>query len=283
MRMQRVLAHIEQNLSNDLSLKTLSDVAAYSQFHFHRQFSASFGLSIHSYVQLGRMKKAAHLLAYRELSITSVAMDVGFGAPDAFARAFRRKFGQSPSEFRKSPDWKCLQSVLQPYDQVQKLFMKTMFAANDVELRTVFDTKIFYMTHKGNPSKIGSTLRRFIAWRKKVGLPPHKNPTYSIFHTDPCSTPASEHREDLCVSINKPIEKQNDEVQLGLIPGGRCAVLRVVGNANSLEPAAFFLYRDWLPASGEDPRDFPIYCQRFSLFPDVPASETITELFLPLK
>ena len=42
-----------------------------------------------------------------------------------------------------------------------------------------------------------------------------------------------------------------------MIPGGRCAVLRVVGNTDNLEPAALYLYRDWLPASGEEARDFP--------------------------
>src|SRR5262249_16983039 len=67
------------------------------------------------------------------------------------------------------------------------------------------------------------------------------------------------------------------------IPGGRCAVLRVVGNTHNLEPAALYLYRDWLPASGEEARDFPIYCQRLSFFPEVPEHEAVAELFLPLK
>ncbi|MDU0958524.1 MAG: GyrI-like domain-containing protein, partial [Bradyrhizobium sp.] len=49
------------------------------------------------------------------------------------------------------------------------------------------------------------------------------------------------------------------------------------------EPAALYLYRDWLPASGEEARDFPIYCQRLSFFPEVPEHETVAELFLPLK
>ena len=65
--------------------------------------------------------------------------------------------------------------------------------------------------------------------------------------------------------------------------GGRCAVLRVVGNTDNLEPAALYLYRDWLPASGEEAREFPIYCQRLSFFPEVPEHEAVAELFLPLK
>ena len=68
-----------------------------------------------------------------------------------------------------------------------------------------------------------------------------------------------------------------------MIPGGRCAVLRVIGGSDDLEAPALYLYRDWLPASGEEPRDFPLYCQRVSFFPDVPEHEAVTDLFLPLK
>ena len=59
-------------------------------------------------------------------------------------------------------------------------------------------------------------------------------------------------------------------------------MLRVVGYTDNLEPAAHYLYREWLPASGEEARDFPIYCQRLSFFPEVPEHETVAELFLPL-
>src|SRR6478752_8483555 len=105
-RMQRVLDYIDRHLGCDLDLETLSGVAAFSKFHFHRQFKAAFGLSVHRYVQLARMKRASHQLAYMDAqSVTDIALDAGYDAPDAFARAFRQRFGQSPSSFRKSPDW----------------------------------------------------------------------------------------------------------------------------------------------------------------------------------
>ena len=71
-------------------------------------------------------------------------------------------------------------------------------------------------------------------------------------------------------------------LETGVIPGGRCAVLRLVGGSDDLEAAALFLYRDWLPASGHEPRDFPLYCRRVTFFPDVPEHEAVTELYLPL-
>src|SRR6266700_5298394 len=105
-RMRRVLDYIDRHLDSDLDLETVSGVAAFSKFHFHRQFTATFGLSVHRYVQLARMKRASYRLAFRDdQTVTDIAMDADYDAPDAFARAFRQRFGQSPSEFRKSPDW----------------------------------------------------------------------------------------------------------------------------------------------------------------------------------
>lgn len=46
-----------------------------------------------------------------------------------------------------------------------------------------------------------------------------------------------------------PVETNAMGVRPGVIPGGRCAVLRYPGNTNNLEPAALYLYRDWLPAN----------------------------------
>ncbi|ASY59353.1 Transcriptional regulator, AraC family (plasmid) [Sinorhizobium sp. CCBAU 05631] len=60
-RMERVLDHIDQHLNDELDLETMSYVAAFSKYHFHRQFMATFGLSVHRYVQLARMKRASSL------------------------------------------------------------------------------------------------------------------------------------------------------------------------------------------------------------------------------
>src|SRR5258705_11320212 len=119
-RMQRVLDYMDRPLYSDLDLETVSRVAAFSKFHFHRQFTATFGLSVHRYVQLARMKRASHRLAYSEAeSVTDIAMDAGYDAPDAFACAFRQRFRQSPSSFRKSPDWEPWLAAFGPLDNAR--------------------------------------------------------------------------------------------------------------------------------------------------------------------
>jgi AraC family transcriptional regulator len=137
-RMQRVLDHIDRHLDDDLDLDALASVAAYSKFHFHRQFTATFGLPVHRYIQLSRLKRASYQLAYRDVqSVTGIAMDAGYEAPDAFARAFRQRFGQSPSSFRESPDWETWLSAFEPLDNARSKIMQKTFTAEDVTIRDV--------------------------------------------------------------------------------------------------------------------------------------------------
>ena len=94
----------------------------------------------------------------------------------------------------------------------------------------------------------------------------------------------ADYSMDLCVETDRPIAPNDAPMKAGVIPGGRCAVLRVAANSHNLEPAAHYLYRDWLPASGEEARDFPIYCKRrLVLDPGSLGTRGVAELFLPLK
>ena len=283
-RMRRVLDHIDRHLDDDLDLHTVSAIAAFSKFHFHRQFTATFGLSVHRYVQLARMKRASYRLAYRDAqSVTEVAMDAGYDAPDAFARAFRQRFGQSPSSFRKAPDWRSWLAAFGPFDNARSKLMPRTFTPEDVTIRDVPSTRVAIMEHRGDPAMLGTTIQRFIAWRKSAGLHPSTNPTFNIWRSERRPASPAEYSVDLCVGTGQPIAANGEQIKVGEIPGGPCAVLRVVGNTDNLELPALYLYREWLPASGEETRDFPLYCQRLSFFPEVSEQEAVVELFLPLK
>ena len=284
-RMQRVLDHIDQHLDDDLDVETLSRIAAFSKFHFHRQFTATFELSEHRYVQLARMKRASDRLADRNAhSVTDIAMDAGYDAPDAFARAFRQRLGQSPSSFRKSPDWDPWLAAFGPLDNARNKLMQIIFEQDDVTIRDMPATRVAIMEHRGDRATLGDTIQRFRAWRKAAGLPPETSPTFMVFRSERNPADPADYSMDLCAGTEQPIDPNDEQVKAGVIPGGRCAVLRYPGNTNNLEPAAVYLYRDWLPASGEDARDFPIYSQRrLSFIPEAEAHEVVLELFLPLK
>lgn len=281
-RMQRVLDYIDRHLDSDLDLERLSRVAAFSRFHFHRQFMAVFGLSVHRYVQLARLKRASHQLADDAQSVTDTAHDAGYEAPDAFARAFRQRVGQRPSEFRKSPDWASWLAAFGPFDLARSKLMQITFTDDDVAILDVPDTPVAIIEHRGDRTTFGDTRQRFIDCRKAAGVSPETSPMFMVFRSEREPENPADYSADLCFPIDPPMDAAH--MKTGVIPGGRCAVLRYPGNTQNLEPAALYLYHDWLPASGEEARDFPIYSRRrLSPLPEVPAYEMVLELFLPLK
>jgi AraC family transcriptional regulator len=282
-RMQRVLDYIDQHLDEDLTLQTLSGVAAFSQHHFHRQFKAVFGITLHRYVQLLRMRHASYRLAFRpDHTVTDIAMDVGYEAPEAFARAFKQRFGQAPTEFRKLPDWDRWLAASNLLTEVRASHMQNTFTADQVKIIETKPTAVALMEHRGNPSNLGRTIQRFISWRTAMGLNPKVSATYTIFHDPEPQRPEHFH-VDLCAATDRVIAAGGQDVKPGTIPGGRCAMLTIVGFGDDLKDAASYLYREWLPQSGEETRDFPLYCQRVSFYPDVPQNEAVTTIFLPLK
>ncbi|MQP65580.1 helix-turn-helix domain-containing protein [Niveispirillum sp. SYP-B3756] len=281
-RMARVIRHIHQHLDSDLSLTTLAGIAAFSPFHFHRQFTAHAGMTLNRYVQRVRLKRAAHWLAFRPgISITQVALECGYASPESFSRLFRQTVGQSPSAFRTAPDWVGWRHAL----TLMKKESSTLthpFTSDQVRLVDFPATRVAFLRHQGDPALIGDSIRRFIAWRRANRLPPDLSATFNIFHDDPDSVPPDAYRLDICAAITGPLAPNKAGVAEGRIQGGPCAVLRQVGSGDDLRAAARFLYRQWLPASGREARGFPLFAQRLRFFPDVPEDQAVTDLFLPL-
>lgn len=283
MRFRRVLEHIDEHLDDALTVDRLSAVAAFSKFHFHRQFSALFGLGVYRYVQLMRLRRASHQLAYRQhLSIIEIALTSGYDSHEAFSRAFKKVVGQTPSEFRQQPQWEAWHAVYQPLTQVRTLHMKPDLNADQVKLVVFPETKVAVREHRGDPRAIGDSIREVIAWRKQNHLGPSVSATFNILYDNPSDTPPEDFRLDICVATDRPIAENPYGMVAKTIPGGRCAVLRHVGSEDKLFQAVGYLYATWLPSSGEEPRDFPLFLQRVS-FVDVPEHEAVVDIFLPLK
>jgi transcriptional regulator GlxA family with amidase domain len=96
----RVLAHVRRHLDEPLDVQTLADVAGLSRAHFSRVFTDCEGVSPAAFVLTERMRRAASLLVSGSASVKQVSRDCGFEDPNYFAKAFRRRFGAGPTEFR---------------------------------------------------------------------------------------------------------------------------------------------------------------------------------------
>ena len=101
---KRAADYIEEHLADDIPLATLADLVRLSPYHFCRSFRQSFGVPQHRYHADRRIERAKQLLASRELSITAIALRLGFSEASTFSVAFHRLVGQTPSRYRRSLD-----------------------------------------------------------------------------------------------------------------------------------------------------------------------------------
>jgi AraC family transcriptional regulator len=282
-RFRKVLEAIDAHLDEDLSVERLSSVAAFSKFHFHRQFSELYGVGVSRYVQLVRLKRASYQLAFhRRLRILEIALACGYESHEAFSRAFKKVFGQTPSEFREQPRWESWHATYQPLRELRSQHMKPESPAPEVRIVQFAPTRVALLVHRGDPRLVGNSIRDFIAWRKQNQLPPRLSATYNIHYDNPHDTPAEQFRLGLCAATDRAVAENPYGVVEHVIPAGRCAVLRHIGTDDHLGASIRFLYQSWLPSSGEELRDYPLFGQRLSFFPDVPEHEATSDLFLPL-
>ncbi len=277
-RFDAVFDFIDKHLDEDLSVERLSRVAYFSLFHFHRQFAAYAGINVSRYVQLMRLRRASYQLVFAsQRRVTDIALEAGFENPESFSRAFKNAFNQTPSQFRKQPAW---QPWLERY-QFMKRERKNMMKIEIVEFD---ETMVAVKEHRGNPTLVNDSAKIFIDWRKSSGLSPVKSSdTFGVAYDDPKTTEPSQFRFDICGEVHEPIPENPQGVINKVIPGGRCARVRHHGSHERIDEVAYYLYRDWLPESGEELRDFPIFFHYLNLIPETPEHELITDIYLPLK
>ncbi len=96
-----LLDFIEANLGQDLRLADLAKIAGLSRAHFARSFQQVLSMSPHVYVQHRRLHRAAELLRQHNEPTKEIARLTGFADAAHLARAFRLKFGISPSRLRR--------------------------------------------------------------------------------------------------------------------------------------------------------------------------------------
>lgn len=99
-RMSQALAWIENHLAEELDWEEAAREAHSSPFHFLRMFEVITGVTAGEYVRRRRLSLAAMELASGDAKVIDLALRYGYDSPDAFAKAFRKLFGCTPTEAR---------------------------------------------------------------------------------------------------------------------------------------------------------------------------------------
>lgn len=291
-RVNRAMDHIGAHLDQELRLEDLARVACFSPFHFHRIFAAITGETLGDHIRRRRLEAAAILLRDREEQpVTEIALDCGFQSPAAFARAFRERFGMSPSRWREGghvswskPGKADRKGGKGSRKSSKETFLLSGYNASvnrrnklrgrrtmDVQIKTLPGYHVAYMRYIGpygpGVSKHWEKLRK---WRRVRELTGPGSTALGISHDDPSITPPDRCRYDACVTV-PPDFRAESGINLADIPGGKFALLRFRGTDRQIGEAWNFIYRDWLPSSGYECDDrpcFELYTDEHQCHPD---------------
>ncbi len=97
---ERVIDYIEENLSGEIDLVTVSRLARCSIYHFQRVFSFVAEVPLSEYIRRRRMTLAAFELQNTAVKVIDVALKYGYDSHSSFTRSFQTIQGMTPSEAR---------------------------------------------------------------------------------------------------------------------------------------------------------------------------------------
>jgi AraC family transcriptional regulator len=100
-KLQPALNFARQNLGKNVGLAELAANTEQSLFHAHRTLRVALGETPKQFTLRLRIDHAAAALVSSRISILDIALECGFESHEVFCRAFRRRFGMSPSSYRK--------------------------------------------------------------------------------------------------------------------------------------------------------------------------------------
>lgn len=276
-RLQGVLHYVELHLDEDLSLQRLSKISCFSQFHFHRIFSAFIGETPTGFVNRIRIEKSAmYLIMNPKEAITDIAYRVGFSSPAAYTRAFKKHFDANPTEWREnylanienskigkvdSKNWK---QSLQLDEYVSDVNNESLNSNQErltmeIQYKDEPAMRIAYLVHhEGYNEKIGEIWKKLCNWAGPRGLLHPGTKYIGIGLDDPKITPPDKCRYYACITIPDDFKDTND-VNVMELKAGR----RIVGHfeitGDQIGDAYQQMYMNVLPESGMEPDDVPGY------------------------
>lgn len=271
-RINKVVAYINDHLDESLDLKTLAEVAALSEFHFHRVFKALKGESIGAHISRLRIEAAARLLRYSALSIEDIAFNIGYETPAALSKAFKNQYGITPTQYRTNKDIYIMKKEIINPDLALK-------APKIMELEP---KNLIYVALTGEYGTLdyGKAYEQLWAVVKSQKLFTKGIESICVSYDDPKITEASLQRSEVSLAIHKPAHPEG-EVSCKTLAGGKYAVFFYQGSYSHLS-AVYDAAMRWVIDSEYEVREEPTFEKYLNDSRRTAQEKLKTEVYIPI-
>ncbi len=269
-----VTDYIYAHLDDDLSLETLAHVSGFSRFHWHRIYRAVRGETAAQTVRRLRLERAAAMLRETSWPVERIARKAGFTGSEVFSRSFLRSYGTTPSRFRTGQRPASTDSALTSSGSGSTSSVREV-PGWPVRVEARCGYRLAASEHRGAYMDIG---RAFSRVKDRMGT---GSPMVAIYEDDPDAVPRADLRS-AAGTVADPGTKIPHDLVERTVPAGRYAIMRYIGPYSSMHAAYLWLYGQWLPNSGEEPRDHPIIEEYLTDPATTPPVRAVTDILLPL-
>lgn len=292
-RIHAVQDYVEAYPDASLDLAVLAGVAGFSKYHFHRIFRAVMKETLLQYVTRVKLARAAAYLRHTpHIPVTDIAYHYGFSDSASFSRSFKAYFGVSPSAFRRQNSKICKDGSLLPsYTRDEphlKIGRDTMnLQAMNVNMQTL-DLRVIYARYTGRYRELSTAIPKMLqrlygfAMKERL-LDPVQTKILSAYHDNPDLTDDQKLRTSICISIRKDA-KVPESGDIGVMDiSGQYAVGHFELMMEEYGDAWQYMYGEWLPASGYQPRDtfpFEVYLSDPS---QNPGGKQLLDICIPVE
>ena len=229
---EKAIEYIEENLNEALDLTEIAKVASYSQFHFSRIFKQATGENVNNMIKRLRLAQSTRELMYQKSSITEVGLNVGYETPSSFNKVFKQVFNMSPSEYKKKTEENLKNYLLELQTEPEIIYIeKEIYMYFDRSLGEYNDAAI---SAWGKLIKYSELDENNIKFSKKR--------YFGLCYDNPKITEYEKMRYEACISMQIDESKLLNPKQIKILPKGRYAVLKFIGDYYDLYEVWFHFY-----------------------------------------
>lgn len=290
-RIHKVQDYIEENLNNNFVLSELADIAGFSKYHFHRIFSAITNETLLQYITRIKLERAAFLILHHpDTNMTDIAYRFGFTDSAVFSRSFKSYYGVSPTEYRNQDSKNCKDPAQISYYTKSMINQNSRSGTMETKARNVeiisVDMRVIYLrytgTYQGLAVAMPGMMERLYGFAMSNNLvEPGKMKILSAYHDNPEMTDELQLRTSLCITIPNGVTiAESSDIGIMEITG-RYAVGHFELMQNEYATAWKYMFGEWLPSSGQKPRDtfpFEVYVSE-----PTPDSKQLVDIYLPVE
>jgi AraC family transcriptional regulator len=273
-RVNVVVDYINNHLDEELDLQKLAEMSNLSTYHFHRIMKAFLGEPLGAYIIRVRLETAVRLLRYTDLPVEQIAYSVGYEMPSSLSKSFKQFYDITPQEYRNNKNF----VIMKPVQLNPDLKLKS---PKVIELET---KKAIYIRLNGAYSELDfcGAWTRLWDYVKEQKLFSAGIEHISIYHDDPKVTTSEKLRTDVCLVLPKPAEPKG-EIGVKEIAGGKYAVFLYQGPYTNLGIVYDTIFAQWLPGSGYELRNAPLFEKYVNDPSRTEESKLKTEIYIPLQ